>query len=189
MLRLDLSPPHASSTLIFSLPPSGPRILPKSGCSIELFPGKAWIRPWYPALPRTSQMNPMHPELILRSRTLPSTPTYLICLRWHGRGINQNTGSGKSPHQCCSAPGAYRDRLWRLWRLSEALAPIGAYRRLTIAPIDSGAYPAPIVGAYRRLAPIKYFHRHFLCIHRMSAQQPAQRKATVRGAYQAPIDR
>jgi len=92
-------------------------------------------------------------------------------------------------YQCCSAPGAYRDRLWRLWRLSEALAPIGAYRRLTIAPIDSGAYPAPIVGAYRRLAPIKYFHRHFLCIHRMSAQQPAQRKATVRGAYQAPIDR
>ena len=90
--------------------------------------------------------------------------------------------------QCCSAPGAYRDRLWRLWRLSEALAPIGAYRRLTIAPIDSGAYPAPIVGAYRRLAPIKYFHMHFLCIHRMSAQQPAQRKATVRGAYQAPND-
>ena len=98
-------------------------------------------------------------------------------------------GDDPCPEQCCSAPGAYRDRLWRLWRLSEALAPIGAYRRLTIAPIDSGAYPAPIVGAYRRLAPIKYFHRHFLCIHRMSAQQPAQRKATVRGAYQAPIDR
>ena len=84
---------------------------------------------------------------------------------------------------------SYCSFLLCVWRLSQALAPIGAYRRLTIAPIDSGAYPAPIVGAYRRLAPIKYFHRHFLCIHRMSAQQPAQRKATVRGAYQAPIDR